>query len=513
MLIAPRGIAMPSAPAKAIAMPAPVGGWDTESAWADMPPHHAVEMVNWVPYPDYVETRGGYTPHVTGFADPVESLMSYSPPAGGWKLIAAAGDKWFDATTAGPISTPLLTGMTSARWQYVQMTTAGGHFLIAANGQDAARRYDGTSVTLAGINGPDPTKLVWLNLHQRRLWCGETGSLKAWYLAPNAIQGAATAFDLAPLASLGGYLVGMGTWTRDGGSGPDDYAAFVTSEGQVLIYAGTDPASASTWGLVGVFRIGRPLGRRCMLRFGADLVVLTEDGVVALSQVLPVDRAQQSAAAVSAQVNKAFSDAARSYGTSWGWDAFVYPGRNLVIFNVPWGASAFRQYVFSTLTRAPAQWRGVPARCWALADGVPYFGGSAAVYRFDDGGNDDGEDIDAWAIQAWHGFQHRAQKVMFRRAAPVLRVAEKVSFAIDVLRDYRIDVAFPDLVPLYEGSDAYWDSALWDQSTWNDHIVVSEWRGVHGIGRVGAIRLRLKTKHKRVAWMATNVLTVPGGTL
>ena len=494
-------------------MPAPVGGWDTENAWASMPAHHAVELVNWVPYPSYVETRGGYVPHVTGFTSPVETLMSYNPPVGTTQLIAAAGDKWFDVTTGGSVGTPLLTGMGSARWQYVQMSTPGGHFLIAANGVDPARRYNGTTVTLAGITGPDPTKLVWLNLHQRRLWCGETNSLKAWYLAPNAITGPATAFDLAPLASLGGHLVGMGTWTRDGGSGPDDYAVFLTSEGQALIYAGTDPASASTWGLVGVFRIGRPLGRRCMLRFGADLVVLTEDGVVALSQVLSMDRSQQSGAAISAQINKAFSDAARSNGTSWGWDAFLYPARNVAIFNVPWSNNTFRQYVFSTLTRAPAQWRGVPSRCWALADGVPYFGGSSAVYRFDTGAKDDGTDIEAWAIQAWHGFPHRAQKVMFRRAAPVLRVAEKVPLSVDVLLDYRIDVSFPDLIPIYENFGAYWDVALWDQSTTNNHIVVSEWRGVHGIGRVGAIRIRLKTKHERVAWMATNILTVPGGTL
>jgi hypothetical protein len=43
----------------------------------------------------------------------------------------------------------------------------------------------------------------------------------------------------------------------------DDYAAFITSEGQVAVYSGADPASSTTWSLVGVFDIGAPIGRRC----------------------------------------------------------------------------------------------------------------------------------------------------------------------------------------------------------------------------------------------------------
>ena len=64
-------------------------------------------------------------------------------------------------------------------------------------------------------------------------------------------------FPLGQIFKMGGFLVQMATWTIDNVSGMDDYAAFITSEGEVAIYQGYDPTQQSTWSLVGVFRIGR----------------------------------------------------------------------------------------------------------------------------------------------------------------------------------------------------------------------------------------------------------------
>jgi hypothetical protein len=36
---------------------------------------------------------------------------------------------------------------------------------------------------------------------------------------------------------MGGKLLAMGSWTRDGGTGPDDYAVFISTTGECIIYA------------------------------------------------------------------------------------------------------------------------------------------------------------------------------------------------------------------------------------------------------------------------------------
>jgi len=498
---------------RAASLPAPVGGWDVLNAIADMPPENAVRLDNWFCEPDRVETRGGYTTHVTGFTDTVDTLLPYRPPSGGDKLLAASGGAIYDATTAGAVGAALATGYTSARWQYVQVTTSGGHFMLMVNGVNAAQRYDGSAFTAASITGPTPANLAWISLHQRRVWLGERNSLVAWYLAPNAIAGAAVQFDLTSVATLGGFIQTMATWSRDGGAGADDTAVFITSEGEALIYAGTDPSSASTWGLQGVFRIGRPLGRRCAIKFGADLCVFTEDGIILLSQILPVDASQRSAAAISRQINAAVTAAAREYGSSFGWEPFLYPARNMAIFNVPAAYGAFDQFVFNTITRGPSRFTGVPARCWGLLGGLPYFGSQNSVCLFDNGSTDNGATINAVAVQAPNAFGSRPLKKMFRRVQPILRAAGAPSFGVDIALDYRTFAALPGVVAADVG-DPLWDGGRWDSATWLDLILIDEMRGVRGIGRTGAVRLVVDTGAAgRVAWVGTNVLYVPGGLL
>ena len=79
------------------------------------------------------------------------------------------------------------------------------------------------------------------------MWVIENDTLSAWYLPVDSVGGAATEYDLSGIFRLGGYLLAGGTWTMDAGEGVDDYWIAVTSEGEVVVYQGTDPSSANTW--------------------------------------------------------------------------------------------------------------------------------------------------------------------------------------------------------------------------------------------------------------------------
>ena len=500
--------------ARAVSLPPPVGGWDVLNALADMPAQNAQTLVNWFPSADRVTTRRGWVRYATGLPAAVETLMIWHPPTGAPRMFAASGAGIYDTTAAGPVGAAAVSGLGSARWQWVQMNTAGGHFLIAANGTDAPQIYNGTTWANTSWTGSGLTlgNVAWTNIHQRRLWFGEAGTMRAWYLPVNSIAGAASFFDFGGLAAFGGSLIGMGTWTRDGGSGADDLAVFLTDQGEALVYSGTDPAQASEWTLQGVFRIGRPLGRRAMTRAGADLLVMTEDGFVALSSVLPVDRSQQSAAAVSAQINPVVTAQARDFAGSFGWQAFFYPSANMLMFNIPAAAGRFEQYVFNTVTRAPCRFTGIPAHCWALIDDVPYFGGAGFVARFDVGSTDDGADIRALGVQAPNAMGPRAQTKAFKRVRLTMQSEVPPAVGVDVQPDYDLSAPPPapraGVAPL-----ARWDQARWDQALWAGEATWAPWRGVRGKGRMGALRVQVAAREAPVAWIATDVLVVPGGVL
>jgi hypothetical protein len=400
---------MATSPARPKTIPAPVGGWDTRAAIAEMPEKNAVIMDNWFPGTDRVTLRRGSANHVTGMSGNVETLFEYAPLTGSGSLFAANGGNIYDVTSAGTVGAAVATGKTNDRWQQLQIGTAGGQFLFAVNGADAPINYNGSAwATTPAITGPTATNLIWCNLHQRRLWIGEKDSLQAWYLPVNSIGGAATAFSLAGVAKLGGYIMAMGTWTRDAGDGPDDVAVFITSEGEAIIYQGTDPSTAANWALTGVFRIGKPIGRRCIIKGGGDLIIITQDGFVNAASILVTDRAEAERVALSSQINKAVNDAVRSYGGLFGWQPIIYPLGTMLMVNVPQSATVAHQYVFNTLTGAPCRFKGMNALCWGLLNDGLYFGTSDG--RVVQGGYRD--------QRQRHGYRGRLPSGVFRLRFP-----------------------------------------------------------------------------------------------
>lgn len=499
-------------PARSTSLPPPTGGWDTRETLADMPIENAVVMDNWFPGTSKVTLRRGHAEHVTGLSGNIETLLEYTPLTGVGKLFAANGGGIYDVTTSGAVGSAVATGKTNNKWQQLQIGTAGGQFLFAVNGDDTPITYDGSSWSTASITGPTAADLIWCNLHQRRLWFGEKDSLSAWYLAVNSISGTASEFSLAGVAKLGGHIMAMGTWTRDAGDGQDDVAIFLTSEGEAIVYAGTDPASASTWALIGVFRIGKPIGRRCMIKAGADLVMVTQDGFVAASSILSIDRSRTDKVALSSQIARAVNDAVRDYGSLFGWQPILYPKGAQLIVNVPQTSSKSHQYVFNTITGAPCRYTGMNALCWALLNDNLYFAGSdGTVYLADSGLSDNSANIEGDVLQAFSYFKSPGITKAFKQVEVIFESSGNPNAALDLNVDFQVKLptgvasAAPDTA-------AKWGVAKWGVGTWGSaDQIYRGWRGVRGNGRSAALRIRVNSATSRPSWIATNYLYVPGG--
>lgn len=300
-----------------------------------MKPTDAVICDNFDPKPGALTLRSGCDNWVTGITGAVETLMQYAA-LGTRSLWAAANSAFYDVSASGAVGAAADTGHTNNRYQFVNFGTAGGNFLIVVNGADTPRKYNGTVWSSNAITGSGLTdsNLIHVNAFKQRLFFIEKNTLNFWYLPVSTIAGAASKFDLSSFFTLGGELQAMGTWTIDGGDGQDDYAVFLTTEGEVAIYRGTDPALISSWFLVGIYKIGRPISRRCFVKVGSDLVVITEDGFVPLSRALITGRASPKVA-ISDKISGAVSDAVRSYKSNFGWQALIYPQGDWTMFNIP----------------------------------------------------------------------------------------------------------------------------------------------------------------------------------
>lgn len=475
---------------------APTGGWDAISPLAKMDPKFAVVLENWVPRTGYVELRKGYNVWCQALtASAIETLMTYRPPGASEKLFAAGGGSIWDVSSEG-LPSLSASGHSGSRWQYVNFTPGAPgalSYLVAVNGTDSAQIYDGTSWADASVTGVALGTLVNVCVHKRRLWFIQNQSTSAWYLAVDAIAGAATQFFLGPLMTKGGHLVAMGTWTIDGGYGPDDYAVFVTSRGQIILYKGIDPAVAADWELVGVFDVAPPLGRRCFYRSGADLWLITLEGLIPISQALPFNPSAVRSAALTSRIQNAMLNAAKSAQSAFGWEVVSYPAEGLVVMNVPIQENASQmQFVLNMLTGAWCKFTGWNANCFGLYDDVLYFGDNAgSVHLAYTSVADLVEPISADMKCAFNYFGTTGRRKRMTMIQPLLVSSGAITPTMGV------DVDFGDVSPSALTSSitpvgATYDASVYDTGTYAEgDVTLTHWLSVTAEGLALAVRMKV----------------------
>ena len=515
MLIAPIRNSRVSRTQKAsgASLPAPTGGWDALSPLAEMKADKAIVLDNWIPRPDTVEVRRGHTIHAIGGlgGGVVDSLMAYhAVTSAGGKLFAGANSRIYDVT-ANATASAVVTSLSNNRWQHVNFTAAGGtKYLYCVNGADSARAYDGSTWSTPSISGGTSSTFINITAHKDRLWFIEKDTTKAWYLGSGAISGTATSVQLGPAFDKGGFLVAAATMTRDGGAGSDDFLCFITSQGQVAVYSGTDPDDPERWNQVGVFNLGAPIGYRCFTKVGADLALVNIDGVIPVSAALGLDQSAQKQIAMSADINDAMNAAARSYKSNFGWQLIAYPKDTLAILNVPISAGATQyQYVMNTLTKAWCRFTGMNANCWEVFNDNLYFGGNSGyVFKADNGGTDNGTPIDAVGKSAYNYFGSRGNTKSFLGLQPLLTTVSSARVSVGVSTDFRDNVTLGTPSAAVLGGAVY-DTAVYDTDVYAiEDRAVSDWTAISGIGHCAAVHFRGSKDSETDVTMALNGFNV-----
>jgi hypothetical protein len=517
---------------KTFSQSAPVKGINAFDSIAAMPEGSALLLRNLYAQPYGCQIRRGYVRHATGLPGDVESLMSHNIATP--QLYAACGNAIYNVTEANnPAGIPGLTTLNN-RWQHINFPNPAGVNMVAVNGSDPMLWFkpdgmtiveviegDGTADTIKGI---DPTKFIHVCCHQKRLWFVEEDSLNGWYMPPDQITGEAKLFNFGPLFSRGGYLMQIITWTIDDGNGSDDHLAAITSEGEVAIYQGTDPNAEGQWSLQGVYYAGAPLGRRGATKYGGDILMLTQFGVVQLSDLLKSTKVNPTESNMGQWVQQIISALASQLGNEFGWQPFIFPGLNMIIINIPVSPSHSVQYVMNDITKAWSQFDGFNAFCWELFEQYPCYGSGNAVYRALEGNTDDalldengkvvikGNAIRAEAQTAFSYFSAMGVNKHFKLVRPVIMSEGKFKLSVAVNVNYSLKTTVsPASVDFYD--PGHWDDGKWDIAVWAGGMeAFQQWLGIVGLGVTGSLRILFESDSETF-WVSTDWLYEVGGVM
>ena len=475
-------------------IPSPYGGLNTRDAESAMEATDAVSMVNWIPSQGSVVTRKGYSEYATGLTGDVETLAEYN--AGGTrKFLCANSDEINDITNAASISN-LGSGFTNARWQWVNFNAN----MLLVNGADTPQVFNGSTLSNSTISGPTVTDLIGVNVHKNRIYAWESDSQSFWYGATNAVGGAFDEFNLSRVGNFGGNLIAMATWNHDGGDGVDDYALFMMSSGEVLLYDGSDPGDAANWSLIGVYTIGSPIAVRGIKKVAGDVVIITDQDFVFFSQVF------RAGGAILAQtkLSGAAVEAVQNYRSNYGWEVELYPQASTgswLLFNVPVATNTtYKQYGINTITGAAFELNGLNARTWGVFNDELYFGESTKVMKADDGLSDNGDFIVCDCQAAFTELGSPVEKTInsFRNT---IKTDGNVVLNTTVSFDYGARSTTQDVSSVSSGTPwgSPWGSPWSPSSVTRNELVVSS-----GAGVALGMRINASLSGQQLSWFRTD---------
>jgi len=436
-----------------------------------MPPTDAVQLTNYFARTTSVQLRYGHSQFATGMMGQCETLMVYAGGSSNKLFSANSGGRIYEVTAGGAIGAADVSSLTNGRFQYINVATSANNYIMSVNGADKARFYTGSAWAADGdgapynITGVDTATCIGINLFKNRVWLIPQNTLTAYYLPTGAIGGAAAALDLRAFAPHGGGLIAMGTWTIDAGSGMDDYAVFVTNKGDVIVYQGTDPSSATTWALRGIWYLGTPVGNRPFIKWAGDLLLITRDGVFPLSAALASARVNNRVA-ITNKIQSAIGSAIISYGSNFGWELALFPIEDMLLLNVPVAAGSDQeQYVMNTITGAWCNFTDWNANCWGLYQNELYFGGNTYVGKAWDTNGDNGAAINGFILQAFNDFGAPGVRKRATSMRPLFLTNGTPTIFGGINWDYNLSDPNSPLSAT-ANNFAVWDTALWDAGIW-----------------------------------------------
>lgn len=490
-------------------VPAPVGGINSLTSLAGMEPTDAIYTKNIDATTYGLKVRPGYQEWANGYSgDQVKTIIPYEGTAEDGsedKLFAVTSVAIYDITNSTTTPTAVHTwgiSGTDAGWCSYEVFTndAGARILMVCDLANGYRIYtESTGLwTTPSITGPTggAADLIFLVSFKNRVWFIEKDTNAAWYTDIGVFQGTVTKFNFGNKFAHGGFLKTLHNWTLDSGVGPDDYLVATSSAGDVLVYAGTNPSSASTFGQIGNFFVGKfPAGRRIGLSVGGDLYLLSSYGIISAKDLLTGKNPFTAEGSVSYKVNRVLNAAIQETITDYGWGLELLPDLARIIITSPKiNNRSWRQFVYEINLKAWSEWSDVPMTTIVTHDNELYIGANLRVYKLT--GTVDNALLAApdpqpiyWSLLTAYnelGSPQMNKVVEFMRARFIAEA--EPSYNMKALYDYDLSTLITALSAQI-GEDV-WDTGTWDNAIWGGgQDSFQDLIGGSGMGKTVAIAM------------------------
>jgi hypothetical protein len=369
----------------------------------------------------------------------------------------------------------------------------------------------------AGETIEDGENLTYVWKYRNRLFFIENESMNAWFLGIDAVGGVLQKIPLAGSASKGGSLLFGAVWSLDAGDGTDDKCVFVTTQGECLIFTGSDPSDPDNWKQEGRYQLSPPMGMNAHMTIGGDLLIMTVDGIIPISQAITKTAGQLELAMLTRTIKGLWrSEVTAKRAAPWSaerWDEY-----GSIFVAVPGGAPGNRHcLVVNNSTGSWARFPGYDATCFVRLRENLFFGTQDGILmQADRSGFDDGNHLKipylCTLVGGWETFGQPSSQVVWHQARAVFTAGPTEPFSprLDATLDYVITLPGAPPPPNTGGgvtpgtAVSLWDVGGWDIARW-DNPTGSSAALARDVGSGGAAKARFGIMSGGIAARADDV--------
>jgi hypothetical protein len=501
-------------------LPSPTNGLNYLVPITQQDPKDATVLNDMVPRPYGVELRKGWRVHQDPLGGSVNTLFKHFPAEGlaFSKLFAGVSNgNIYDVTIRGsaPLSLTIpgqevagefyTTNFVTEGESYLCLVSKGGGYWVYTTIGGWVNIPAGTGamkLEFPALDTTEPTDFAYITVWKNRLWFVKANSGIAYFLPVGQVAGVLEVFDFGPQFKSGGSLEALTSWTVDGGDGIDDKLVVFGGGGDLLIYQGTDPSSATDFSMVGRWFYGiPPYGRRFFSDYGGDTVIVSARGLVFLSELLQFGGKFKDFHNASGKINQVIAASVARTRSQPYWEVLYLFAEQLILFNTPDTSVSFdQQLVYEINSNGFAWFTGMKMNTVTFFDDSPYFGTSDGYVCQALVGRTDGELLDGTPGQTLEGevqtaWQGQPDPSVFKRylmVEPYFISTGPPSVKVQVNIDWSFTgtAGSPGFV---QPEDSVWDTGLWDVARWaGTRNSYKGWAGCEGLGHFASLRLAIR---------------------
>ena len=361
--------------------------------------------------------------------------------------------------------------------------------LVTASTGSATSNIPSGATAVPAITGATTTSFSHVWVFKSRLFFLKKDSLNAYALnTVDSLGGAVIDISLGGVMQKGGSLVIGATWSTDAGDGMDDMCVFISDQGEIAVYQGSDPSDSTVWSLVGVYQMPAPMHKNAVAKAGGNLLVATEMGLIPISSAVKKDLAAIPVDAISLPIEPTWKSYIAARQGKWVVAKWGSKNRAFVGFPVD-SEGVTAAFGLNLQTGAWARMTGFDMRCAVELDGELYFGTSdGMVMKADSAATDNGTQYYGLYVGLDEMLSNIAQEKVALMTRPTWRSSTTFRYKISFGFDYEYTLPSYPSSPSVATSDV-WDTGLWDQAVWDASGVSrisTEWEGTCGAGFVVA---------------------------